>query len=156
MIQDATVVFIVTAAYRKPVKNSQDLGSFDEFTERLYQGYQEYVKLFPKATLAPVGLAYQYVKKHIGDDLWEQLYARDDFHPSPHGTFLEASVLYCTIVGERPPTYDIEWWKTARYMQPPDTAPLPLPTVEEAKILTDVACIICKLPEDDSGTESRL
>ncbi|KAL3922757.1 MAG: hypothetical protein SGILL_002034 [Bacillariaceae sp.] len=137
-----TVVFVQTAAYKTPVKDSGDLGTFDEFTEKLRKGYQEYAQLVRQegashgidARVAPVGLAYQAIKHKYGDaddQLWAKLYARDDFHPSPHGTLLEASVIYCTIVGEIPPIYDMKWWKTARYMQPPETEPLPLPTNEE-------------------------
>jgi hypothetical protein len=58
MIGDAMVVFIQTAAYRHPMKNSDDLGDFNEFTERLREGYSEYANALPKAKVAPVGLAY--------------------------------------------------------------------------------------------------
>lgn len=156
MVGDAMVVFIQTAAYRHPVKNSDDLGDFDEFTERLREGYSEYANALPKAKVAPVGDAYQHVRRHHGNDLWEKLYARDDFHPSPHGTFLGASIIYCTIVGKRPPAYDNTWWRTARYMQPPDEEPLPLPTNEEAGLLTDIACRVCGLADTDGMDSSRL
>ena len=151
-----TVIFLQTAAYRRHVNGSEDLGTFDEFTEKLYQGYIEYVQLFPydKAKLAPVGLAYQQIKKE-NPSLWERLYAIDDFHPSPHGTLLEASVLYCTIVGERPPVYNPVWWETARYMQPPETeVGLPLPTKEEAKYLQTVACQICQVTKSASSGDT--
>lgn len=149
------VVFLMTAAYRKPVKDADELGSFDEFTEKLQEGYSQYQQMIPNSKVAPVGLAYQYVRNNYpkvdtdGDDSsifsWEWLYARDDFHPSPHGTLLEAFVLFATIVGEEPPTYDPSWWDTARYMQPPDVEPLPLPTPEEAALLQGVACAICNV-----------
>jgi hypothetical protein len=167
-----TVIFIQTAAYKTPVKNSDDLGTFDEFTAKLQEGYADYAHLVRHssssnnnnalhAKVAPVGLAYQYFKhRHDEDDdenddddeiatMWNKLYARDDLHPSPHGTFLEACVLYCTMLEEHPPTYDVSWWTTARYMQPPDTEPLPLPTDEEADVLRQVAWTIC---EDSSST----
>jgi hypothetical protein len=154
-----TVIFIQTAAYLSPVKDSEDLGSFDEFTEKLRQGYQEYeeyVNLWnPKivAKVAPVGLAYQYIKNTRGDDAWAKLYARDDFHPGPLGTYLEACVLYCTIVGEAPPKYDVAWWATARYMQPPEEVPLPLPTDQEAAMLWGAACHVCEV--DTNGSDLR-
>ncbi|KAG7357824.1 hypothetical protein IV203_014411 [Nitzschia inconspicua] len=142
----STVIFIQTAAYKSPVKDSGDLGTFDEFTAKLRLGYLEYAQLIRQqsndqlqAMVAPVGFAYQVIKNQYGDDMWAKLYARDDFHPSPHGTLLEASVLFCTITDEYPPAYDISWWDTARYMQPPETEPLPLPTQEEADVLREVA-----------------
>ena len=145
------IVFIQTAAYRKAVKDSEDLGTFDEFTEKIHWGYQQYAALLNEETngniqakVAPVGRAYQYIKEKYGDMEWGKLYALDDFHPSPHGTLLEASVLYCIIVGERPPKYDAAWWETARYMQPPDHDPLPLPNIEDAELLQDAAWDVCQ------------
>jgi hypothetical protein len=165
-----TVIFLQTAAYKSPVKDSDDLGTFDEFTAKLYEGYTEYVDLIRRirddngntlhAKVAPVGLAYQYLKHNLDDDddddtMWAKLYARDDYHPSPHGTFLEACVLYCTMLDEYPPVYDVTWWETARYMQPPDQEPLPLPTDEEANLLRDVAWTVCQKyggdEDDDDG-----
>lgn len=151
-----TVIFIQTAAYRNPVKDSEDLGTFDQFTESLQRGYEDYAELVANSYIvnenesnplqtkvAPVGLAYQAIRKQ--DELfWAKLYARDDFHPSPHGTLLEAYTIYCTIVQERPPMYNPAWWNWARYMQPPDTEPLPLPTAEEASALRDVAWTTCQ------------
>lgn len=143
---DTTVILLMTAAYKEPVKNTTDLGGFDHFTELLVRGYEEYATLFQKAKIAPLGLAYQYIKHHPGAVAWESLYAPDEFHPSPHGTYLEASVLYCTITGERPPDYNHLWWKTARYMQPPTVQPpMPLPTEEEAEFLREVAMKVCNL-----------
>jgi hypothetical protein len=158
--KNTTVIFIQTAAYRKPVKDSEDLGTFDDFTNLLQQGYLEYINVFPdtaRAKLAPVGQAYQFVKQHHPSSVWEALYARDDFHPSPHGTLLAAYVLYCTMVQEAPPmTYSTSWWERARYMQPPDTEALPLPTEEEAQLLRQVACTVCEIASDASETNSRL
>ena len=141
-----TVVFLQTAAYRRHVKNSDDLGNFDEFTRRLYEGYNEYAKHIPNSKVAPVGQAYQYIKNHekeLGYDssdaddetqtFWYKLYQDDNFHPSPHGTLLEASVIYCTITGKSPPPYDdISWWEKykPRRMQPPDLSPMSLPTLK--------------------------
>jgi hypothetical protein len=91
----------------------------------------------------------------------EMTYGRNCMHgtgrlpsQSTHGTFLEANVLYCTIVGKRPPAYDNTWWRTARYMQPPDVEPLPLPTNEEAGLLTDIACKVCGLEDTDDMSSS--
>jgi hypothetical protein len=138
---DATVVFLMTAAYEEPAKNSSDLGTFDEFTALLLAGYQEYARLFPKARIAPFGLAYQHIKRKYGKEKWLQLYAPDHFHPSPHGTYLAACVLYCTINGhdDTPPTYNKKWWNTSRIHDPP----MPYPTNEEAEMLKTAAIETC-------------
>lgn len=159
------LVFIMTAAYRKPVKNSEDLGTFDDFTQKLQDGYAIYQTTMPNSKVAPVGLAYQYVRNHYSSNPhgfhWEMLYAIDDFHPSPHGTLLQAYVLYATMLGSAPPQYNATWWKTARVMQPKDAEPLPLPTLEEAELLRQVACTVCKIPladendDEDKGRETK-
>ena len=121
-----SVVFVQTAAYKSPVINdSSDLGSFDDFTNSLIQGYDEYVDLVKgyndrlqqqqqqqqhkenanaitvhlKATLAPLGIAYRMIRQQ-NYDMWSKLlYANDDFHPSPHGTLLQACLLHCIVSG---------------------------------------------------------
>lgn len=143
-----TVIFIQTAAYKSPVKSSGDLGSFEEFTNKLLQGYEEYAELVRSASggkirakVAPFGLAHLYVKENFGDALWESLYHWDDFHPSPSGTYLEANVLYCTIVGEKPPEeYDVSWYDRTRYFQ---YGKKPFPTGEEAALLREAAWSVC-------------
>jgi hypothetical protein len=160
-----TVIFLQTAAYKSPVKDSDDLGTFDECTAKIHEGYTEYAQLIRRsnnngtlqAKVAPVGLAYQYLKhQHDNNDetiatMWSKLYAHDDLHPSPHGTWLEACVVYCTMLEEYPPDYDVSWWNTARYMQPPDEEPLPLPTNDEADLLRQVAWMVC---QDDNNSSS--
>jgi hypothetical protein len=149
---ETTVILLMTAAYKAPVNNSTDLGGFDHFTELLVKGYAEYATLFQNVKIAPLGLAFQYIKHHPGGVVeWEKLYAPDDFHPSPHGTYLEASILYCTITGEQPPEYNHLWWKTARYMQPPAVQPpMPLPTEQEAEFLREVASMVCNISAQSS------
>lgn len=136
----STVILLMTAAYRAPAKHSGDLGGFDKFTELLDEGYHQYESIFPKASIAPFGLAYKHIRDNYGKQYWNQLYAPDDFHPSPFGTYLEASVLYCTITGEMPPTeYDETWWSNSRYLDPP----MPFPSQNDAAILREVAGIVC-------------
>jgi len=153
-----TVIFLQTMAYRTPVKNSGDLGSFDDFTRKLEDGYDEYVRVvksynaerFPdensrtiKATVAPLGRAYQIVRDEYYD-LWNTaLYAYDDFHPSPHGTLLEACILHCTITGQPFSFFGSDdsmeaYWRFARRVQNQR-----LPSVAEAEYLNDVAYRVC-------------
>ena len=156
-----TVLFIQTAAYSKPsMRKTEDLGDYDNFTSKLQDGYQEYAELLNKlsaerqqrvsAAVAPVGQAYQWLKQHE-PDLWKRLYVQDDFHPSAHGTWLQACVLFCCMTKKAPPSYQVDFWSRARYRQRLDQEELPLPTEEEASILRKVACEICNVPSDPSS-----
>jgi hypothetical protein len=147
-------VFLQTFAYKVPNMNgSEDLGGVDSFTDKVLEGYQIYQELLEtllgrECRVAPVGEAFR-VLYHEHRVLWEKLYSWDDFHPSPHGTWLEACVIYCTVTGEAPPAYtDLDsWWNQARYLQPPSQEPMPRPTVGEANELRLLACQICQVME---------
>jgi hypothetical protein len=142
------VIFIQTPAYRFPnMLNTEDLGDFDEYTDRLAEGYREYMQLIKQdnqldCRVAPVGEAFRWLRRE-NSKLWEKLYSWDNFHPSPHGTWLQACVLYCTLIREAPPMYQPTWWDQSRYMQPPDQDPLPRPTLAEAEELRQVAWRVC-------------
>ena len=150
------VIIIQTPAYRlRGMRDTNDLGTFDEFTTAVYQGIQEYCnvlnveskKIVSSCHVAPVGEAYRRLK-HTNANLWHKLYANDDFHPSPHGTYLQACILYCMILSQPPnriyKNTAAYLWKHARYMQPLDQQPsLPLPTNQEAEELRKLACLIC-------------
>ncbi|CAB9514151.1 expressed unknown protein [Seminavis robusta] len=154
-----TPIFIQTAAYRKEeIRGTSDLGDFDHYTQLLQDGYQYYRTKVdaaiqeqqkpesPQSTtrIAPVGLAYSHIY-HPDKALWERLYHRDDFHPSPHGTLLQAYILFITMTEREPPTiYNTTWWNRARRMQPPSEEPLPIPTLAEAKELRQIAIQVCQ------------
>mmetsp|Transcript_14772 Transcript_14772/g.43140 ORF Transcript_14772/g.43140 Transcript_14772/m.43140 type:complete len:350 (-) Transcript_14772:353-1402(-) len=150
-----TPVFLVTAAYCEPVNNSEDLGGVEEFTAKLMEGYEEYAavvgKLLPasqRPVVAPVGLAFLHVYRE-DRDMWRKLFHTDHFHPSPHGSYLQACVLHRCIFGELPPEEMVlssgagpgELWDRAkaRVMQPAGTPPLQRPTAQEAAYLREVA-----------------
>lgn len=154
LLGQATVVFLQTHAYRYPgIKDTEDLGDLDDFSDRLLAGYQEYQKVLEKhgvkTTVAPLGEAMRWLHHHR-PQLWKQLYQPDHFHLSPSGTWLEACVLYCTILQSPPPPYRASWWKSSRRMQPEDEEPLPLPEANVAEELRQVACQICNVPIDAS------
>eukprot|EP00977_Amphora_coffeiformis_P025479 scaffold20121_cov187-Amphora_coffeaeformis.AAC.2 len=140
-----TVLLLQTFAYRVPgLKESEDLGDFHAFTERLVEGYDVYANALRqggvrRVQIVPMGRAVRWLYAHRRNDLWEALYSWDDFHPSPHGTWLQACLIYVAITGEDPPLYNALWWDNCRYMQPPDESPLPLPTAQEAEDLRQVA-----------------
>jgi hypothetical protein len=174
------MIFIQTPAYKlAKMRNTEDLGCLEDFTERVATGVAQYAQLMRQerrdylglqqqpgddegdsddeddwCRAAPVGQAYQWLHE-TNVALWEKLYSWDNFHPSPHGTWLQACILYCTITKralipeERlmPALQQVDqatWWKSwSRLMQPPDEGPLPLPTVPEALELMRVATMVC-------------
>jgi hypothetical protein len=146
------VVFLQTAAYREPViNNSSDLGDFEQFESGLFSGYIEYKHCLEalgisNVSVAPFGKAVRLVKQE-NPFIWQTLYGRDGYHPSPHGTWLMACVLYFTVVGIPAPSYNPDWWKTCRYFEEPRLAQ---PTVEEAQYLASIACLACKHPDESA------
>jgi len=141
-------VFMMTAAYRAPAKNSSDLGSFEEFTNLLYEGYHAYAAAMNEALgkeiaiIAPVGEAY-YTIYLENSTYWEDLYYIDNYHPSIHGSFLQGCVLHWSIFGYAPPYYNFSLqylWKNARRNYPPeDGVSLQFPSKENEEYLRDVA-----------------
>jgi hypothetical protein len=141
------VVLIHTPAYQYPdMLGTSDIGDFDSFTDRLKAGYEVYRTAIASSShkiechIAPVGEAYRWLRNN-DRALWSKLYCPiDNFHLSPHGTWLQACVLFCTITKRPPPPYQAAWWDASRYMRPASAPPLPLPTAQEAKTLATVAC----------------
>ena len=92
------------------------------------------------AQVAPVGQAYAHVR-NAHPELWERLYVEDGVHPSPLGTWLQACVLYATILGKDPPAQqhdnlDLFWNDPVSGRR---RTYLPLPSKEEAEELRRVA-----------------
>lgn len=145
-----TPVFLQTFAYKvRRMNGTEDLGDMKEYTKRLMEGYKQYQQALQEMGLkecriAPVGEAVQWLSNH-NNELWQKIYSWDDYHPSPHGTLLEAMIVFCTITRKPPPEYSPSWWQRCRYMQPPNEKPLPLPTHEEALLLQQVACRVCDI-----------
>lgn len=101
----ATPIFIVTHGYWRTDISMSDYGltTVPIFTAKLYQGYQSYVQeltdLMPYAQrprLAPVGVAFLVIWEE-NPKFWPKLFGNDNFHPSPHGTYLMACVVHATM-----------------------------------------------------------
>mmetsp|Transcript_12785 Transcript_12785/g.14630 ORF Transcript_12785/g.14630 Transcript_12785/m.14630 type:complete len:326 (-) Transcript_12785:17-994(-) len=139
-------VFLQTTAYRKRgVKESEDLGDVVTFTSKVKEGCESYVqtmldKGIPNVYLAPVGDAFLWMHDN-NKELWYKLFDEDDFHPSPYGTWLQACVLYCTILHKPPPSYQSVWYQKSRFMAKIST----LPTETEAEELRLTACLVCNV-----------
>mmetsp|Transcript_22658 Transcript_22658/g.27788 ORF Transcript_22658/g.27788 Transcript_22658/m.27788 type:complete len:372 (-) Transcript_22658:60-1175(-) len=157
-------ILLMTAAYRREgIMDSDDLGTFEEFSEKVEKGYielanalSEVLPTLQRPRIAPVGMAYKQIyfedKKQ-----WERLYHDDHFHPSPHGTFLQACVLHFTIFGYIPDEKEILLqierekvdsseggiWLRARMMEPKGDRVQSRPDKDEALYLLDVAKRVC-------------
>ena len=152
----ATPIFLQTAAYRSAVARGPMLGSFADFTQNLAEGYQAYANVFTeyfttrqqqdtaminqrrrptKALVSPVGQAFAVLQGH-DPDLFDKLYM-DDVHPSTWGTWLQACVLYITLMGQEPPPYTPHFW-TLPVTSRRRTA-FPIPTLAEGEALRAAA-----------------
>jgi len=150
MIQEskATPVLIMTHAYSRPNVNLTDIGiySVPHFTAKIFKGYNTYKKVLSSASvpsiIAPVGLAFLTIWEE-DPHFWIRLFGPDYFHPSPHGTYLQACVVFATIFGYMPriPTSDddvISVFATSRSMQL-ESSSQALPTKSEATYLRSIA-----------------
>jgi hypothetical protein len=146
------ILFLQTPAYRlEKIRGTEDLGDFDGFTNRTREGYGFYSDVVQEETrlrnipsiesqIAPVGEAFSCLRQR-NRVLWEKLYSYDDFHPSLHGTWLQACIIYALITKEVPPLYQENWWQSSRYL----VEQLPSPTSLEAEELRQLACELCQL-----------
>jgi hypothetical protein len=164
---NAVPILVMTPAHRCPIQNSSiDLGTVEEFTARVEEGYRAYAIAWNQhsrirqetasaARIAPVGLAFLHVHKDR-PELWIKLYQDDDLHPSLCGSWLMALVIIGTILGGHLPEptslvtreralYDIDaFWREAkvRTRQDPNIShskPCFAPSREEALYLWQVA-----------------
>lgn len=67
--------------------------TFEGMQQRLRESYLE-MTMMNNATCAPAGTAWKYLINHFAGI---ELYQADESHPSIHGTYLTACVLYSTI-----------------------------------------------------------
>ena len=115
----ASPVIMATWSYRKHEKNSDDLGTVPEFTQRLFEGACEYKAALDAsgvkaAIVAPCGHAFQTVWEERRE-LWEALFVEDNYHPSPKGTALIARVIYCAVWGTGGSVDDFVFDEETRY-----------------------------------------
>ena len=132
----------------------RDMGGLEDvptFTSFTHEGYRQYASVLNaylpkerKARIAPVGIAFLLVwEDNYG--MWQSLFQPDNFHLSPHGTYLMACVLYYTLYQHMPspslalPEAISTLFQRARRMQPPIHPAMPVPTRDEAAYLYHIA-----------------
>jgi hypothetical protein len=110
-------ILIQTPAYRQEgIQDSGDLGSFDQFTNLLSEGLRQYRKalsslLSSGSRVAAVGDAFRVVRNK-DRAMFDKLYNSDNFHLSPHGTWLQSCMIYITAFNKRPSTSTAKISKT--------------------------------------------
>ena len=144
---------ILLATYAPPHLLSLSSLSLGEYTAKVYDGCAAYAATLSslldsdrQPRIAKVGKAFEYVYKD-NPTLWQKLFHTDSYHPSPHGTYLQACVLHCTMFLSPPPlalpTNISSLWDHARFMQSTDseaaTIPDNMPSYDEALYLFHVA-----------------
>jgi len=144
-------VFISTYAYWTESRDMGGLVDIPTFTSLTHEGYRQYAEVLNEylpddcqARIAPVGIAFLLVwEENYG--MWLKLFQPDNFHLSPHGTYVMGCVLYHTLYGHMPqasvalPESIFTLFARARRMQPPIHHAMPMPTREEAGYLYNVA-----------------
>jgi hypothetical protein len=144
----ATPVLYLTWAYEREDMDMSPFGDIPVFTGKLLEGYQYYASVLEESLpeqqqpiIAPVGLAFLLIWEE-NPSFWKtKMFAIDNYHPSPHGTYLAACVLHCTLYGHLPASntrFTDPVFERSRRMELAGD-PLPLPTEEEAIYLRHVA-----------------
>jgi len=183
--QPTKVLFLQTFPYKSArLRESIGLGGFEEFTNALLDGTADYSNLTTEfaptritADVIPMALAVEtalldYDSEDYIDDEglpWTDLYQRDNVHPSPHATWLQACLIVCKATGRAPPVWDLgletEWRQRARkwHSKPRDDdtarryeandlrehdvfSNMRLPTTRQAEILRQLACRLILAP----------
>lgn len=145
---DATPILYMTWGYWRDDRNMTRFVDVPTFTSLLYEGYNYYAQILQdelpnkrKPRVAPVGLAFLVVWEE-NHEFWERLFAEDQYHPTPLGTYLAAFTVYGTIHGRLPPAssrFTETVFNRSRAMNLPGHQVHPLPTEEEAIYLRWVA-----------------
>jgi hypothetical protein len=140
-------ILFMTWAYWRDETDMSVFVDIPTFTSLLYEGYQDYAQVLEASLpsefqprIAPVGLAFLVVWEE-NPSFWKRLFGQDNFHPSPHGTFLASNVIFCTIHKRLPPAstrFTESVFSRSRGMQISGSSQ-PLPTEEEAIYLRWIA-----------------
>ena len=151
----ATPVLMFTYAYDTPYRDMQGMLDIPTFTSLTYEGYRQYAQLLAQRLpenqqprIAMVGLAFLTIWEEQYDFWYERLFHVDRIHASPHGTFLQGCVVYCTLYGRLPPKSTAidklsTLWNNARRMAPVRHRRAKFPTKEEALYLYHIAERVC-------------
>lgn len=151
----AVPILMFTYAYDTPYRDMQGMLNIPTFTSLTYEGYRQYASLLEqrlpekqRPRIALVGLAFLTVWEDNFDFWNNSMFHVDRIHSSPHGTYLQGCVVYCTMYGKMP-SVDIaigkleSLWNNARRMAPVRHRRAKFPTRAEAKYLYDVAERVC-------------
>ncbi|MBQ7931076.1 MAG: hypothetical protein IJ334_08695 [Clostridia bacterium] len=97
LFPETPVFMYQTWAYRDGSDKLKNTGlTYDEMKEKLYEAYNAAAEAV-NGRRVPVGYGFAEVKKTAPDVV---LYTEDDYHPSPAGTYLAASLFYTALTGK--------------------------------------------------------
>jgi hypothetical protein len=145
---DSTPVLYMTWGYWRDAVDMTQYVDVPTLTSLLYEGYLYYAQVLQEALpesrkprVAPIGLAFLVVWEE-NHSFWERLFAEDQYHPTPLGTYLSACVVYATIHRRLPPSssrFTEPLFNRSRAMHLSGHQEQPLPTEEEALYLRWIA-----------------
>jgi hypothetical protein len=152
-------VLLATHGYDSNQVDVSEFGGISNFTSDVFEGYRQYAQMLSEhlpaqqqPRIAPAGLAFLLVYEE-NYDMWQKLFYADNYHPSPHGTYLMGCLLYATCYGYMPgnqalPNLPKDLWRRARKMQIGSKKhKMPFPTQDEAVYLYSVARKVIKYGE---------
>ena len=101
-----SIYYYMTWGYAKGYSDSIFTDSYEMMQERIERGYLQLSNVTGKIPVAPVGMVWKQVKQKYPE---LNLYAPDELHPSPYGSYIAACTFFTslykesTIGGEFPP-----------------------------------------------------
>ena len=89
----------MTWGYAQGFKDSITLDSYEMMQERIQKGYLQLSDATGNFPIAPVGMVWKQVRQKYPE---LNLYAPDESHPSPYGSYLAACAFYASLYKESP------------------------------------------------------
>jgi len=94
-----SIYYYMTWGYAQGFKDSITLDSYEMMQERIQKGYLQLSDATGKFPIAPVGMVWKQVRQKYPE---LNLYAPDESHPSPYGSYLAACTFYSSLYKESP------------------------------------------------------
>jgi hypothetical protein len=169
---NGAVVFIQPPGFIYHTRDIDDIGTFEAFTRKAARGMFEYKttceRTIKDCRIARAGEGFYRIYKeekerrisaemkpdYVHDyttersSFFHSLYQKDGRYYTMMGTWLQACVVYCTILREEPPVYSEDFFKNSRIK-----LELPGPTTEQAEMLRQLAITVCR---EDQAIVARM
>ena len=93
------IYFYLTWGYAQGFKDFSSTDSYEMMQERIQKGYLQLSDATGNFPIAPVGMVWKQVRQKYPE---LNLYAPDESHPSPYGSYLAACAFYASLYKESP------------------------------------------------------